>query len=90
MVIKLFLHCFRRCRGVQPGKSNYVLHLNTLKVEASSIEAEMVNTENGARFHFQLFALQDGTFRMKINEWASLKPRYEVQYALQGEPILDK
>jgi len=50
----------------------------------------MVNTENGVRFRFQLFALQDETFRMKINEWAPLKPRYEVPYALQGEPVLDK
>lgn len=80
----------RRCRGVQPGKSSYELHLNTLKIEPSSIEAEMINTENGARFRFQLFALQDETFRMKINEWAPLKPRYEVQYALQREPVLNK
>jgi hypothetical protein len=50
----------------------------------------MINTQNGARFRFQLFALQDETFRMKINEWAPLKPRYEVQYALQGEPVLNK
>jgi hypothetical protein len=67
-----------------------VLHLNTLKVEPSSIEAEMVNTESGARFRFQLFALQDKTFRMKINEWAPLKSRFEVPYALHGEPVLDK
>lgn len=75
---------------MQPGKSSYELHLNTLKIEPSSIEAEMINTENGARFRFQLFALQDETFRMKINEWAPLKPRYEVQYVLQGEPVLNK
>lgn len=75
---------------MQPGKSSYELHLNTLKIEPSNIEAEMINTEYGARFRFQLFALQDETFRMKINEWVSLKPRYEVQYALQGEPVLNK
>ncbi|XP_069692372.1 neutral alpha-glucosidase AB [Periplaneta americana] len=80
----------RRCRGLQPGRSAYELNLNTLKVDPSSIEAELVNTENGVRFHFQLFALKDGTFRMKINEWEPLKPRYEVQYALVDEPSLDK
>ncbi|PSN57770.1 hypothetical protein C0J52_07257 [Blattella germanica] len=80
----------RRCRGMQPGQSTYELHLNTLKVEPSSIQADIVNTQQGARFRFQLFALQDGTFRMKINEWSPLKPRYEVQHALVGEPALDK
>lgn len=80
----------RRCRGVQPGQSPYELHLNTLKVESSSIQADIVNTQNGARFRFQLFALQDGVFRMKINELSPLKPRFEVPFALTGEPSLDK
>ncbi|KAJ9579720.1 hypothetical protein L9F63_004646 [Diploptera punctata] len=80
----------RRCRGVQSGESSYELHLNTLKVEPSNIQADIVNTQNDARFHFQLFALQDGTFRMKINEKSPLKPRFEVPFALIGEPALDK
>ena len=75
---------------MQPGQSQYELHLNTLKVESSSLQADIVNKQNGARFRFQLFALQDGTFRMKINEWSPLKPRFEVPHALIGEPTLDK
>ncbi|CAG2067395.1 unnamed protein product, partial [Timema podura] len=81
---------FRRCRGVEPGKSPYELQLNTLRVEDSSVEAILINTNNLVQFKFQLFALLDATFRMKINELAPLKPRYEVQYALVGEPSLAK
>nr|CAD7194435.1 unnamed protein product [Timema douglasi] len=80
----------RRCRGVEPGKSPYALQLNTLRVEDSSVEAILINTNNLVQFKFQLFALLDATFRMKINELAPLKPRYEVQYALVGEPSLAK
>nr|CAD7567836.1 unnamed protein product [Timema californicum] len=80
----------RRCRGVEPGKSPYELQLNTLRVEDSSVEAILINTNNLVQFKFQLFALLDATFRMKINELAPLKPRYEVQYALVGEPSLAK
>ena len=84
------VYFFRRCRGVQPGQSTYELHLNTLKVESSNIQADIVNAQNGARFRFQLFALQDSTFGMKINEWSPLKSRFEVPFALVGEPTLDK
>lgn len=38
------------------------------------------------KFIFHLYSLADNTFRMKINELSPLKPRYEVQHALQGEP----
>nr|CAD7440543.1 unnamed protein product [Timema bartmani] len=54
------------------------------------VEAILINTNNLVQFKFQLFALLDATFRMKINELAPLKPRYEVQYALVGEPSLAK
>ncbi|XP_046400133.1 neutral alpha-glucosidase AB [Ischnura elegans] len=80
----------RRCRAMEPSNSAYELLLNTLKVETSSVEAEMVNTRNFARFKFQFYALIDGTFRMKISELNPIKPRYEVQDALVGEPLLEK
>lgn len=75
---------------MQPGQSPFELHLNTLKVHSSNLEIELVNTKKLVKFKFELFALADGTFRMKINELAPLKPRYEVQYVLVGEPVLEK
>lgn len=38
------------------------------------------------KFLLQLYSLSDSTFRMKINELTPLKPRHEVQHALNGEP----
>lgn len=75
---------------MEPFNSAYELLLNTLKVETSSVEAEMVNYRNLAKFKFKIFALTDGTFRIKINELNPIKPRYEVQDALTGEPLLEK
>lgn len=34
----------------------------------------------------QLTALEENTFRLHINEKNPLKPRYEVEHALQGVP----
>lgn len=79
----------RRCRRVKPGESPYQLHFNTLSVGASSISAELVNYSNLAKFKFELFALKDETFRMKITEISPIRPRYEVENALVGEPELD-
>lgn len=84
------LEIFRRCRAVEQGKSVYELHLNTLRVEPTNIQADIVNTANSAKFIFQLYALIDGTFRLKINEAAPIKKRYEVEHSLVVEPVQDK
>lgn len=76
----------RRCRAVQPGASPYQLQLDTLQSTASSVSAEILNTAMNVKFVFQLYSLSDNTFRMKINELSPLKPRYEVQHVLKGEP----
>ncbi|XP_049774510.1 neutral alpha-glucosidase AB [Schistocerca cancellata] len=80
----------KRCRAVEPDKSVYVLHLNTLKIEDSVVSAEIQNTQNLVKFKFELFSLSDATFRMKINELSPLKPRYEVEHVLVGEPQLER
>ncbi|GLH04970.1 uncharacterized protein GBIM_10615, partial [Gryllus bimaculatus] len=79
----------RRSRRVKPGQSPYQLHLNTLSVGSSSISAELVNYNNLAKFKFELSAIKEETFRMKISELSPIRPRYEVESALVGEPELD-
>nr|ALX00045.1 neutral alpha-glucosidase ab-like protein [Melanoplus sanguinipes] len=80
----------KRCRAVEPDKSVYILHLNTLRVEDSVVSAKIQNTQNLVEFKFELYALSGATFRMKINELSPLKPRYEVEHVLAGEPQLER
>ena len=39
---------------------------------------DVTNTDNGKAFVVDLFGFEDRTFRLKINEAAPIKPRYEV------------
>ncbi|KAH0541134.1 neutral alpha-glucosidase AB [Cotesia glomerata] len=76
----------RRCRGVQPGKTPYELLRESIDKNDSILHGILFNKDTGKPYILQLTALEDNTFRLFINEKEPLKPRYEVEYALQGAP----
>lgn len=76
----------RRSRKVQSSGSKYSLIPGTLNTYSDSITADLINKENHHQFTFKLEALVGSTFRLQIDEKASLTPRYRVEHALKGQP----
>ncbi|XP_012259626.2 neutral alpha-glucosidase AB [Athalia rosae] len=76
----------RRCRKVEPGKTPYKL-LDTVEIGETEFNGELFNKDTGVFYTLRLTGLADNTFRVQINEKNPLHPRYEVQGALQGDPV---
>jgi hypothetical protein len=53
----------KRCRGLEPGKTPFVVQPESLHVSATAVESLLVNTANGVKFKVELFGLVDNTFR---------------------------
>ena len=51
---------------------------------------DIINKQNDMLFTAEIYALEDNTARIRINEKSPLHPRYEVQGVLVGEPKADK
>lgn len=78
-----------RCRSVSDGSTSspYSIDLSTLQVSTMSIESVLVDSEADVRYRFEIFALKDSTFRLKIREAFPLYPRFEVPETLSsGDP----
>lgn len=81
-IISLF---FRRLRSVKPEETKYELNLNSLQVNENSVETELLNVVQNAKFKLTLTALAGDAFRVFIEEVDPLHPRYVVQESLAGE-----
>ena len=81
---------FRRQRAAKEGSSNYEADLNAGTVAASDVAIPVTNKANGVKFNLQVICLEDGTFRVKMNEANPLLPRYEVEHALLPELPIGK
>ena len=77
---------------MQQGQSPYVVLMESLQVQATSLSVQIINTKNNVRLLMQLFGLEKNTARVKINELEPLKPRYEIPVGdvLVGEPKQQK
>ena len=82
----------RRQRALTAGESPYIVLMDSVKVQASSVEMQVVNAKSLVRLHLQIFSLKDNTARMKIKELVPIKERYEIPVgdALVGEPKLQE
>ena len=49
---------------------------------------DVINTRNNVVLQAEVFTMEGNMFRLKINEKDGLRPRYEVEGALTGEPKL--
>ncbi|CAG9763272.1 unnamed protein product [Ceutorhynchus assimilis] len=81
----------RRLRKYEPGNSVYHLDLSSLQVNENSIEASLVNSEvPAANLKLHLQAVVGNIFRVTVDEVNGLHPRYKPQFALNGEPQVNK
>ena len=79
LVVYHCIFCFRRQRNYKPNVSPYVINYNSLRIsQPNQVTFDVTNTDNGKAFVVDLFGFEDRTFRLKINEAAPIKPRYEV------------
>ncbi len=67
---------------MKPGFSQYIVHLNEGIETESSVEFPVLNRQNDLPFKLKIITLDDGAFRVKLNEASPLMPRYEVEHAL--------
>lgn len=51
---------------------------------------ELVDGRRGVVLKAEISALRDNGFRVRINEKSPIRPRYQVEGALVGEPELQK
>ncbi|KAK3597384.1 hypothetical protein CHS0354_034627, partial [Potamilus streckersoni] len=79
----------KRQRAMEPGKSPYVVLMDSINVKSSKIEVQLLNKANDVRLLLEVFTLAHNTARIKINELQPLKPRYEIPPGdvLLGEPM---
>lgn len=75
---------------MKPDVPKYFLNLESLEVSDHSIKADLVNTEANVNLQFILTTLEDNTFRVLVDEYKPLHPRYHVEGALDGEPQVAK
>ncbi|CAH1961004.1 unnamed protein product [Acanthoscelides obtectus] len=76
----------RRLRGFKAEVSPYQLDLTDLLVTDNALETKLINTETNSHFKVSLSAVHGDIFRIQVDEVMGLYPRYNPQYALNGEP----
>ncbi|XP_060808019.1 neutral alpha-glucosidase AB [Amyelois transitella] len=87
----------KRLREQKPEKSQYALDLTSVMVQGNTLFAnvETIDRESEKRtvlhkYVLKLSAIQDGTFRVEMDEAEPLYPRYVPQLALKDTPVPDK
>ncbi|XP_069116390.1 neutral alpha-glucosidase AB-like isoform X2 [Argopecten irradians] len=78
----------KRHRAVPSGESPYVILMDSLKIQSTNVQVQLLNTKNNVRLLLELYGLQENTARLKINELNPIKPRFEIPIGdvLVGEP----
>ncbi|XP_078489948.1 neutral alpha-glucosidase AB-like isoform X1 [Ciona intestinalis] len=69
----------QRQRNYKPERSPYVAVFSSLRsVTDNHVYMDVRNNDNNIPFTLDIYALEDGMIRLRINELSPLKPRYEV------------
>jgi alpha 1,3-glucosidase len=78
----------KRQRATQPHQSPYVIVTESFSLGPKSATFKLLNTDNNVALNVELFALRDNTLRLKANEAAPIKPRFEppIGDVLVNEP----
>lgn len=75
------------------GKPRYRVDPDSLSVQDHGCQMDLINTrtpEGVGTLRAEIFTLDGNTFRLKVKEKDGLRPRYEVEGALVGEPKLQE
>ena len=81
---------YRRNCALEAGDSPYHVIPETVAFSDSSVTMDLVNKQNDVWFTAKIQALEDNTARIQINEKSPLRPRYEAQDVLVGEPKTER
>ena len=78
----------RRNRALPKGEPPYKIDPDSVAVQYTGCTMDVINTRSNVVLQAEVFTLEGNVFRLKINEKDGLRPRYEVEGALIGEPKL--
>ncbi|OXB63369.1 hypothetical protein ASZ78_001945 [Callipepla squamata] len=81
---------YRRQKLLHPGKSLYRALLDTVTLSDGNVKFQIIHEENKVLLQVEIYEIEDNIFRLKINEAAPLRARYEVPDVLIKEPTTQK
>ncbi|XP_046774382.1 neutral alpha-glucosidase C isoform X1 [Gallus gallus] len=81
---------YRRQKLLHPGKSLYRALLDTVTLSDENVKFHIIHEENKVLLQVEIYEIEGNIFRLKINEAAPLRARYEVPDVLIKEPTTQK
>ncbi|XP_065610840.1 neutral alpha-glucosidase C isoform X2 [Cyrtonyx montezumae] len=81
---------YRRQKLLHPGKSLYQALLDTVTLSDENVKFQIIHEENKVLLQVEIYEIEGNIFRLKINEAAPLRARYEVPDVLIKEPTTQK
>ncbi|XP_019374617.1 PREDICTED: neutral alpha-glucosidase C isoform X1 [Gavialis gangeticus] len=81
---------YRRQKLLHPGKSLYRALLDSVTLSNDNVKFQIINEENKVPLLVEIYEIESNIFRVKINEVAPLRRRYEVPDVLIKEPTTKK
>ncbi|XP_031449409.1 neutral alpha-glucosidase C [Phasianus colchicus] len=81
---------YRRQKLLRPGKSLYRALLDTVSLSDENVKFQITHEENKVLLQGEIYEIEGNIFRLKINEAAPLRARYEVPDVLIKEPTTQK
>ncbi|POI33828.1 hypothetical protein CIB84_002420 [Bambusicola thoracicus] len=81
---------YRRQKLLHPGKSLYRALLDTVTLSDENVKFQIIHEENKVLLQVEIYEIEGNIFRLKINEAAPLRARYEVPDVLIKEPTTQK
>ncbi|OXB72501.1 UNVERIFIED_CONTAM: hypothetical protein H355_002772 [Colinus virginianus] len=81
---------YRRQKLLHPGKSLYRALLDTVTLSDENVKFQIIHEENKVLLQVEIYEIEGNIFRLKINEAAPLRARYEVPDVLIKEPATQK
>ncbi|NWY93494.1 GANAB glucosidase, partial [Loxia curvirostra] len=80
----------RRQRRIQPGNSPYRALLESLELGPDVAKIQLVNEATQVPLLLEVWGLTGNVTRLRIQELAPLRPRYQVPDVLLGEPPAER
>ncbi|KFV86324.1 Neutral alpha-glucosidase C, partial [Struthio camelus australis] len=81
---------YRRQKLLHPGKSSYRALLDSVVLSDDNVKFSIIHEENKVLLQVEIFEIEGNIFRLKINEAAPLRARYEVSDVLIKEPTTQR
>lgn len=80
----------RRNRALPVGETPYKVDPESLSLQDHGCQMDLIDTRTSKLLRAEIFTLDGNMFRMKIKEKDGIRPRYEVEGSLVGDPKLQR